>query len=86
MTLQEKFDVISCKDCDMPFCDNKCTMLSDLELDKIEKIADDYAIEFAEWLTINYPNQRKFLLKQGNLMGFYSTKKLLEIYKKQRNL
>jgi hypothetical protein len=50
MTLKEKFDVISCKDCDMPYCDIKCTMLSDLELDKLEQIAEEFAIEFAEWL------------------------------------
>jgi len=48
--------------------------------------ADNFAIEFAEWCTINYPNQRKFLLKQGNLKGFYTTKELLEIYKKEKEL
>lgn len=50
MTLKEKFDSISCKDCDMPYCDTKCTMLSDWELNKLEQIADDYAVEFGEWL------------------------------------
>jgi hypothetical protein len=49
MTLKEKFDVISCEDCDMPFCEIKCTMLSEYELNKLEKIADDYAIEFVKW-------------------------------------
>jgi hypothetical protein len=50
MKLKEKFDVISCKDCDMPYCDIKCTMLSDCELDKLEQIAEEFAIDFAEWL------------------------------------
>jgi hypothetical protein len=54
--------------------------------DRLEQIADDFAIGFAEWVTINYPNQRKFLLKQGNLKGFYTTKELLEIFKKEKGL
>lgn len=78
MTLKEKFDVISCKDCDMPFCDNKCTMLSDWELDKIEKIADDFAIGFAEWLLIIY--------NEDIIYDAYSKEELLEIYKKESNL
>jgi len=57
-----------------------------VDAESCEKIADDFAIGFAEWLTISYPNQRKFLLKQGNLRGFYSTKELLEIYKKEKGL
>ena len=52
MKLKEKFDVISCKDCDMPYCDIKCTMLSKQELNRLEKIADEYAIGFAEWCVI----------------------------------
>ena len=72
MTLQERFDIISCKDCDMPYCDNKCTILSDNELDRIEKIADEFAIGFAEWcLTIRFEPIENV-----------SVKKLLEIYKK----
>jgi hypothetical protein len=51
--------------------------------ENIENLFDEYAIGFGEWVTINYPNQRKFLLKQGNLDGFYTTKELLEIYKKK---
>lgn len=50
MTLKQKFNAISCKDCRVPYCDSKCTMLSDRELNKLEQIADEYAIEFAEWL------------------------------------
>ena len=50
MTLKEKYDCISCEGCGMPYCDVKCTMLSEYELNKLEQIADDYAIKFAEWL------------------------------------
>jgi len=77
MTLKEKFDIISCKDCDMPYCDIKCTILSDTELDRIEKIADEFAIGFAEWLIEKereYPNR----IIRG--------KQLLEIYKKEKGL
>jgi hypothetical protein len=54
--------------------------------ESIEELFDEFAIGFVEWVTINYPNQRKFLLKQGNLDGFYTTKELLEIYKKEKGL
>ena len=49
-------------------------------------IADDYAIEFAEWLEIN-------VYKEGSLCKMYSvkytlfnTKELLEIFKKEKGL
>jgi hypothetical protein len=74
MTLKEKFDVISCKDCDMPFCDIKCTMLSDWELDKLEQTADEYAIEFAYWC------------EWRNDKAFKTYEELLEIYKKEKGL
>jgi hypothetical protein len=72
MTLKEKFSLIL-----MEFWS------SDWE-SKCEQEANEFDSGFSEWLTINYPNQRKFLLKQGNLKGFYQTKELLEIYKKEK--
>jgi hypothetical protein len=71
MTLKEKFDAISCSDCNMPYCDVRCTMLSEYELNHLEKIADEFAIGFAEWL-IKRPR--------------YSNKESLEIYKKEKGL
>ena len=84
MTLQEKFDMISCKDCDMPFCDNKCTMLSDGELNRLEQIADEFAIEFAEWINDNCWNIEadRFLYEEEQ----YRYKELLEIFKKEKGL
>ena len=73
MTLKEKFDKISCWDCDMPYCDIKCTILSPSELDILEQIADEFAIGFAEWLTYNRENNYT-----------KSIKELLEIYKKEK--
>ena len=62
MKLKEKFNVISCKDCAIPYCDSKCTMLSDRELNKLEQIADEYAIEVLEY----YHNSLFFIpLKDG---------------------
>ena len=53
---------------------------------ELEIIADDYAVEFAEWLEIN-------VYKEGNLWKMYSvkytlfnTKELLEIFKKEKGL
>ena len=59
---------------------------TEVDITIAEKIAEEFAIGFAEWSTINYPNQRKFLLKQGDSRGFYTTKELLEIYKKEKGL
>ncbi len=55
----------------MPYCDVRCTMLSEYELNHLEKIADEFAIGFAEWL-IKRPR--------------YSNKESLEIYKKEKGL
>jgi hypothetical protein len=41
----------------------------------IEQIADDFAIEFAEWL-----------LNSNHFIQLLDTKELLEIFKKERNL
>jgi hypothetical protein len=79
MKLREKFENILCDWIDKDY--NREFVAKQIEID-----ADDYAIEFAEWLTIKYPNQRKFLLKQGDLLGFYTTKELLEIFKKEKGL
>jgi len=44
----------------------------------VEKIIDDYAIEFAEWLLIIY--------NQDIIYDAYSKEELLEIYKKEKQL
>ncbi len=54
-----------------------------------EKIADDYAIEFAEWLDTLKPNQRvSFWSKNGEYKGKFDmdNEQLLEIFKKQKGL
>ena len=79
MTLLGKFLNIKCYS-------TRPVDLSTSQAIKCVKVAEDFAIDFTEWMTINYPNQRKLLLKQGNLMGFYSTKRLLEIHKKEKGL
>lgn len=86
MTLKEKFAELSCKDCDMPYCDIKCTMLSELELNKLEQIADDYAISFAEWT-----DYLGYVLVDNGWVSFdddkpKTTKELLEIFKKEKGL
>lgn len=46
-----------------------------------EIISQKFAIDFAEWMFINYPNQYK-LYQYKEERGFYTTEKLLEMYKK----
>ena len=43
---------------------------------KLEKIADDYAIEFAEWVIDN----------DNKPVGQFTIKELLEIFKKEKGL
>jgi hypothetical protein len=75
MTLKEKFrEILS-----YPFCESKSQFkkLKDENENQLEKIADDYAIEFAEWIIINC-NHKK--------MEYLDLKQLLEIFKKEKGL
>lgn len=50
-----------------------------------EQIADNYAIEFAEWLGVN--NYKKYSNGWANMFTKATPEKeLLEIFKKERNL
>ena len=54
----------------------------DKKLNDIQQIADDYAIEFAEWILKQYlspSNDGLYINEEGNLI---SVKQLLEIFKK----
>jgi hypothetical protein len=51
-------------------------MLSDWELNKLEKIADDYAIEFGEWLLSRATGEEGIKLRDD----------ILEIFKKENGL
>jgi hypothetical protein len=79
MTLKEKFNAISCASCDIEFCDSKCLIFSESELSKMEEIAEEFAIGFAEWL-------RGYRYDNAEIYHISSTKELLEIYKKEKGL
>jgi hypothetical protein len=53
--------------------------------ENLEKIADNYAIEFAEWLPINEywwnRKEKKYKKMFINETFYYTTKELLEIFK-----
>lgn len=85
MKLKDKFKVINCKDCDTPYCDTKCTILAPSELIKLEEIADDFAIGFAEW-THNLRNACEKDNAECNKWENISNKELLKIYKKEKGL
>ena len=68
MTLKEKFEV------ELVF-----SLSRELHNEKCEKIADDYAIEFVEWLSFN---DLFYSIQFGN----NSTNELLEIFKKEKGL
>jgi hypothetical protein len=48
------------------------------DIQNAEKIADEFAIEFAEWLVIIY--------NEDIIYDEYTTKELLEIYKTEKGL
>lgn len=58
--------------------------------EKIEQISDEYAIEFAEWVSCKYKNldnKNWFSTTYQLEMGiFLSSKELLEIFKKEKGL
>jgi len=76
MKLKDKFKIINCKDCDIAYCDTKCTILAPSELIKLEQVADEYAIGFANWLISTNHNK---IIKLTN-------QERLEIYKKEKKL
>lgn len=83
MTLKEKLSLINCTDCDMPYCEIKCTILKPSELNHLEKVADDFSMDFANWL-----GENEFTMFSNGFWysGFgraCTTKELLEIYKEE---
>jgi hypothetical protein len=59
--------------------------------DKCEEIADEHAIEFAEWCDDNYFRSGKGSSNWVDSLGWYNDKKfttsvLLEIFKKEKGL
>jgi succinylglutamate desuccinylase len=56
--------------------------------DKIIKLADEFAIEFAEWLANSYYsyNFGIKMFQHRNKEIYKTTKELLEIYKKEKGL
>jgi hypothetical protein len=76
MTLKEKFNGLVPKE----FGGMQEPLLTDCE-----KIADDYAIEFAEWLGVN--NYKKYSNGWANMFTKATLEKeLLEIFKKEKGL
>jgi hypothetical protein len=56
------------------------------ELDKMVEVADDYAIEFAEWLRENYYDNGESWTEWNSYDNTHSSKELLEIFKKEKGL
>ena len=75
MTLKEKFKLIE---------DNSITWSA--FYDTQVQIADDYAIEFAEWLRENYYDNGESWTEWNSYDNTHSSKELLEIFKKEKGL
>ena len=75
MTLKEKF-----KQIDIKLSKNHSTKIVDVEAIQCEKIADDYAIEFAEWF-LNLSKSDDWEKFDNN-----TNKQLLEIFKIEKKL
>jgi hypothetical protein len=76
MTLKEKFDKVMV----YPFSEYREQMkvIKEENSSEYEKIADEFAIGFAEWLLIIY--------NEDIIYDAYSKEELLEIYKKEQGL
>ena len=78
MTLKDKFNYI---------CEVRNHNHFNILTDKLEQIADEFAIGFAEWLDTEEAEQLISDLKMvGELPKTPTNKELLEIYKKQKKL
>lgn len=88
MKLKDKFKIINCKDCDIAYCDTKCTILAPSELIKLEQVADDFAIGFAEFIegTYSYSNIFDYWYLHADTSKTYTKKQLLNQYKKEKGL
>ena len=53
---------------------------------QLEVIADEFAIGFAEWLRENYYDNGELWIEWNSDDNTYSSKELLEIYKKEKGL
>ena len=56
-----------------------------------EQIADDYAIEFAEWMALSCTQMQKILSQKAKYFhlikrDYFTAKELLEIFKKEKGL
>ena len=77
MTLKDKFK--------LPIDANN--KINDYVAEQCEKIADDYAIEFLEWLYLDETQDLIYSLQMvGELPKIPKTKELLEIFKKEKGL
>lgn len=54
--------------------------------EQLEEIADDYAIEFEEWIRENYYDVGNSWCEWNSDKDTYSSKELLEIFKKEKGL
>lgn len=80
MTLQEKFHQWLKTE---PFGSKERPTLREAQC---EKIADDYAIEFAEWLRQKTAQVKGNRYKLFSDFEIYTLKELLEIFKKEKGL
>jgi hypothetical protein len=55
--------------------------------DKCEKIAEDFAIQFSTWISVNYYSigEERWVSWKKDI-DILSSKELLKIYKKEKNL
>jgi hypothetical protein len=81
MTLKERFE---------QFTEQKSYDKKNYNAEECEQIADDYAIEFAEWTSFYRDKNRNV---HGNMLhakskydDTYTTKELLEIFKREKKL
>jgi len=78
MTLQEKFESFA--------MDNHIEKYAEHNAKECEKIAEDFAIGFAEWLRVDYYDNGDFWIAWNNDKETKTSKELLEIYKKEKGL
>jgi hypothetical protein len=72
MTLEQKFEAVE------PYHTNY--------LEGLVEVADEFAIDFAEWLRVNYYDNGDFWIAWDYDKDAKTSKELLKVYKKEKGL
>ena len=64
----------------------KLIEIHDKGFDSVKQLNDEYAIEFAEWIRVRFYDNGSYWIDSNKDDNLYTSKELLEIFKKEKGL